>query len=122
MTPPRTLFLVLCCAAGALPACGGDAGDGSSDTDDGSGAPFMCLYDDLECDPAAHEVCLFQRYSGTGEAHTGECLVVPAACTDCDCAIDAAIASFDGSNNCDGMVACSQTDDAITVECTNVPF
>lgn len=104
--------------------CGGD-GDGdtaadTADSADGDGT-FMCLYDDLACDPAAGEFCLYQEYAAGGGPHTGECVAAP-ACTDCDCAMDAAVAWFDGGNNCDGGVACDQTDDQITVVCQNVGF
>jgi hypothetical protein len=119
---PCVTALVLNSLAVSLVACGGDGESADTTTDaDGSDGSFACFYDDLFCDPAADEICVYQEYANGGGPHSGACVVAP-ACADCDCAMDAAVASFDGGNNCDGGVACDQDNDQLTVVCQNVPF
>lgn len=96
-----------------LTACG-DGGDKQDESGDPQGSLFDCAEE--TCDGDAGEFCLVEYYAN-GELDGGTC--VQAACSDCDCAEDAALAYFDGASNCSGMIGCSQDDAQITVECTN---
>ncbi len=117
-TPSRSLLSTILFVAAALAGC---SDDDDTTTDGATVAPFSCLDDNVLCDPAAHEICVYERYAATLEAHAPKCVVAPATCADCDCATDAAVASFDGGSNCNAAIECSQTDAEITVACTN-PF
>lgn len=112
----RIDHLPLLALASSLWAVTGGCGGGGADTDDGP-TTFECL--ELVCDAAAGEFCLFERYASTNEPHAAVCVQPATPCTTCECAEEAAYAHFDGASNCDGWIACTQTDGAITVECTN---
>lgn len=98
-------------------ACGGVTGDGEEE-EGADVTTFSCLRDDVVCDSANGEMCLYERL-GNGEGHTPTCISA-GDCTDCDCAEAKARAEFSGVNNCDGGASCSVLDGAITVVCQNV--
>jgi hypothetical protein len=95
-------------------ACGDVAGEGEGEGE----TTFACLRDDVLCDTANGEMCLHERFAN-GEGHTPTCISA-GDCSDCDCAEAKAQAEFAGVNNCDGGVACSISNGAITVICQNV--
>ena len=111
--------LITCTVFALSTLCTFAACDGGSGEGEGEGVTtFDCLRDDVVCDSAKGELCLFERFAN-GEGHTPQCL--PADdCTDCDCAEEVARAEFDGVNNCDGGFACSVENGAITAICQNV--
>lgn len=96
----------------AFTACG-DSSEGDSDQPQ----TFSCL--SQTCDAAAGQLCLFERYASTQEAHSAECLSPSPACNDCDCAEAAAEDYYGGSfgANCAGGTKCTINNGKVTVEC-----
>ena len=141
---PLSLLLAFL-AASVISACGGDDDDQSDDgqtddgqTDDGAdqpdassgdqpdagggGAPdaaasdtFACSFEDCEL---GTQYCLISLVNGIESVV--QCVDLPEDCTSCSCASEDAPEQFPTSNNCsDGaVIACSQGDEAITVECS----
>lgn len=107
------VLLVICCAF-TLFGCG-DEGE----VNPSGSKVFDCL--NITCDTGKGEICVFERYAATKEAHSPSCVVPASSCSSCDCAEQAAIDSFDGGSNCDGAIACSSSNGAVIVQCTN-PF
>lgn len=105
----------------ALTACGGDAID--DDDDDDVVTTFTCDgRDDVVCDTAKGEVCIYQLFSGSDEHHTQECIVAEPTCTTCECAQAAAVDFFGDATNCSNAERCGETNGAFTVGCRNAPL
>ena len=100
-------FLVVAAAA---------CGNGDSDDTNAEVTTFDCL--NVTCDSADGEFCFYQTYQ-TGEDYGAECLTPEETCTTCDCAEEEVYAYIGDASNCDGVVACSQENDAITFSCVN---
>ncbi len=115
------IFLVLISLSFLGLGCGDDSdGDKAASENNGTTNNAVTAFECLTLTCAAGDYCHYQKYgAGTQEAHSAECNPLPAGCADCDCVETDVRASYDGANNCDGLVSCSQSNAEITFVCTN---
>lgn len=123
----KTQLLLLCLLLSSFVAqgCGGDnnSTNNGGSNNGGGDTSFECKHEgegDEICS-SGKDYCLVELYNNQNLSEIG-CSPLPTTCSDCECAIQAAIDSFDGANNCDRSQACSIVNGAITVTCTNVGF